>query len=293
MSGTPPVPAAGQPSWRSWAVTHAGAVRTNNEDALVARPDAGLWAVADGAGGHEHGEVASGMLADMLGTLPAEMDGAGLMAQVRAGVAETHRALRARADEEAAHTGGPVTIASTVVVLLASGQHFACLWAGDSRAYLLRHGTLTRLTRDHSLVQALVDQGTLSEEQAENHPHANVITRAVGADGPDPELDKVTGVAEAGDRYLLCSDGLTKTLDEPNIAGLLAGDDPAQRLVAAALDRRASDNVTVVVVAFEEMHGGGGTAIAESGSNDEEEDPDATRMLRPKGDASGSPMSDA
>lgn len=278
--GAAAVHAPAAPTWRSWAVTHAGAVRTNNEDALVARPEAGLWAVADGAGGHEHGEVASGMLAETLGSLPNDLDGADLMAKVRTSVLETHMTLRARADEEAAQTGGPVVIASTLVVLLASGQHFACLWAGDSRAYLLRAGALTRLTRDHSLVQALVDQGALTEEQAEHHPHANVITRAVGADGADPELDKVTGVAETGDRYLLCSDGLTKTLDEASIGRVLAGDNPAERLVAAALDRRASDNVTAVVVAFEADPAAGGRTTGD-GSAEEEDDLDATRMMRP------------
>lgn len=268
-------------AWRSWALTHAGAVRASNEDALVDRTEAGLWAVADGAGGHEHGEVASGMLAAMLGTLPSGLDGADLMARVRSGVAETHQALRTRADGEAAGTGAPVTIASTLVALLASGPHFACLWAGDSRAYLLRSGVLTRLTRDHSLVQALVDQGALTEEQAEGHPHANIITRAIGADGPDPELDKVTGLAEEGDRYLLCSDGLTKTLDDAQVLRLLSADDPAQRLVAAALERGASDNVTVVVVAFGTGESGiPGDDGAASGIH-EEEDPDATRMVRP------------
>ena len=282
MPRSAPAPSSlGQPAWQSWAVTHAGAVRTSNEDALVARPDAGLWAVADGAGGHEHGEVASGMLAAMLSALPASLDGADLMARVRAGVTETHQALRARADGEAAGTGGPVTIASTLVALLASGSHFACLWAGDSRAYLLRAGALTRLTRDHSLVQALVDQGALTEEQAEGHPHANIITRAIGADGPEPELDKVTGLAQAGDRYLLCSDGLTKTLDDAAILGLLSGDDPAQHLVAAALDRRASDNVTAVVVAFGTEAGDDDDGTIDGAAASAEEDLDATRLIRP------------
>ena len=279
---TPDLPGAPlvRPAWRSWAVTHAGAVRASNEDALVDRPDAGLWAVADGAGGHEHGEVASNMLAAMLGALPASLDGADLMARVRAGVAETHQALRAHAASEALATGGPVTIASTLVALLASGSHFACLWAGDSRAYLLRSGVLTRLTRDHSLVQVLVDQGALTDEQAEGHPHANIITRAVGADGPDPELDKVTGLAEAGDRYLLCSDGLTKALDDASVLRLMSGDDPAQRLLAAALDRRASDNVTAVVVAFGTEDGRGGAGPVDR-TGIVEEDVDATRLVRP------------
>ena len=236
-------------AWKSWALTDAGAVRTSNEDTFVDRPGIGLWAVADGAGGHEHGEVASGMLAESLGRL-SNLAGSDLVAQVRACVADIHHALRARADAEAAQTGAAVTIASTIVLFLASGPHYASMWAGDSRGYRLRAGELARMTRDHSLVQVLVDEGVLSEAEAEHHPHANIITRAIGAEGLAPELDKVTGRAQPGDRFLLCSDGLNKALDEPTIAKLTGADDPARRLIAAALDRGARDNVTVIVLEF-------------------------------------------
>ena len=166
-------------------------------------------------------------------------------------MSDTHRELRARADEEADRSGSPVTIASTIVVFLASGAHYACLWAGDSRIYRLRQGEFAQLTRDHSLVQALVDQGALSEAEAERHPHANIITRAIGADGPEPELDKITGLAEADDRFLLCSDGLNKALDERLIARLAATDDPARRLIDAALEFGVRDNVTAIVVEYQ------------------------------------------
>ena len=236
-------------AWASWAATDAGAVRSGNEDTFIDRPDFGLWAVADGAGGHQHGEAASGLLKQVLerleGVAPED-----LVAEVRSGVSQAHRALRARAETEARQLGGSVTIASTLVVLLADDLHFACLWAGDSRAYHLRDGALSRLTRDHSLVQDLVDAGELAQADAESHPHANVITRAIGANGPDIELDKVTGRAEPGDRFLLCSDGLTRALDEAAIAPLAGGHDPAQALIAAALDAGARDNVTAVVLEF-------------------------------------------
>lgn len=226
-----------------------GAVRSRNEDTFVDRADIGLWAVADGAGGHEHGEVASGMLAEALGRLTG-LAGSDLVAEVRSCVSATHQALRVRADAEAADTGGAVTIASTIVLFLASGPHYACLWAGDSRGYRLRTGQLAPLTRDHSLVQTLVDQGVLSEAEAERHPHANIITRAVGAEGAEPDLDKVTGRAEPGDRFLLCSDGLTKTMADATIARLTAADEPARRLIDAALEVGARDNVTVVVLEY-------------------------------------------
>ena len=106
--------------------------------------------------------------------------------------------------------------------MLARNDHFACLWAGDSRAYLLRDGALQQISRDHSLVQELVDAGAIRPEEAEHHPRANVITRAVGADLEDFALDKVSGPHPAGDRFLLCSDGLSKSVPEGELAALLA-----------------------------------------------------------------------
>jgi len=145
-----------------------------------------------------------------------------------------------------------VLMATTVVVLLARNDHFACLWAGDSRAYLLRGHSLTRITRDHSLVQALVESGTITEGEAIGHPHANVITRAVGADGDPLELEKRTGRLQAGDRLLLCTDGLCKTLPEEQLLELLSGDSDsgAERLVAAALTAKVNDNVTAITIDF-------------------------------------------
>jgi serine/threonine protein phosphatase Stp1 len=232
---------------RSWALTDVGAVRKHNEDNMLARPDAGLWAVADGAGGHAAGEVASGMIVDALQHLPASLGAGELLSGIRVTIAQVHAALR----EEAARRGGNVMIASTFVGLMIRDRHFACLWAGDSRAYLLRGGVLQQITRDHSLVQELVDAGSLRPEEAETHPHANVITRAVGADDDALELDKVIGQAQPGDRFLLCSDGLSKTLSEQEIQGLLGAPDgvpPTELLIAAALAHRVNDNVTAVVV---------------------------------------------
>lgn len=234
-------------AWTSWAVTDPGTVRTNNEDSFVDRPVLRLWAVADGAGGHEHGEVAAAALKAALET-PLQQTGADLVAEVRARVAAVHQEMRRLADEEAAETGQAVTIASTLVVFLADGPFFACLWCGDSRAYLLRGQSLTQVSRDHSLVQELVDAGMLAAEDAERHPHANVLTRAIGAEGPSPELDKISGRAEPGDRFLLCSDGLFKALDSAAILPLLQGPDPARDLINAALAAAARDNVTAVVI---------------------------------------------
>jgi protein phosphatase/serine/threonine-protein phosphatase Stp1 len=232
---------------RSWHATHNGTKRKHNEDTWVDRPDLGVWAVADGAGGHQAGEVASGMIAEALDSLPPGLSASELLGAVRARIAETHQALR----EEAARRGGNTMIASTLVALLSRGEHFACLWAGDSRAYIVRDGEMRQITKDHSLVQELVDSGTIAPEDAESHPHANIITRAIGADIDDLVLDKVSGRLQQGDRFLLCSDGLCKTVPFQQMAELMRTDNgvpPPQSLIAAALALDVTDNVTAVAV---------------------------------------------
>jgi len=233
------------PTLLSYAATDVGTVRKHNEDALVDRPDNGLWAVADGAGGHAAGEVASHMLADTLSSIPAALGPDEAMTQIRMRVSAVHTALR----REAARRGAAM-IASTIVVLLVRDAYFACLWAGDSRAYLIRDGALRQVSRDHSLVQDLLEARAITPEQAERHPQANVITRAVGGDEDDVELDKVIGKIAPGDRFLLCSDGVNKVLGDYYIESLLLSTmfNPATELLRAALDRGARDNITAVVV---------------------------------------------
>jgi protein phosphatase/serine/threonine-protein phosphatase Stp1 len=236
-----------EPPFVSSAMTHPGAVRPYNQDTFVNRPDLGLWAVADGAGGHQGGELAAGMLREALDEIPPSLSASELLAEVRLKIAATHGALRALAEQ----ADRPVMGASTIVVLMVRDDHFACLWAGDSRTYLLRDGEFQQVTHDHSLVQELVDAGKIQPEEAENHPRSNVITRAVGADTDALELDKITARIQPGDRFLLCSDGLYKTLKESEIASLLAeahGVPPTQAMVAAALAMNANDNVTAVAV---------------------------------------------
>jgi serine/threonine protein phosphatase Stp1 len=227
----------------SSAATHPGAVRPRNEDNLVDRPDLGLWAVADGAGGHGSGDVASTAIAESLDSIPPGLSAAEMLAQVRLRLTAVHAELQARAI--ARGRGG--VIASTIVVLLVRGTHFAALWAGDSRIYLLRDGALHRITHDHSLVQELVDSGALSAEEAEQHPQANVITRAVGAEGA-LELDKVADRLHPGDRFMLCSDGVFKELAEAEIASHLERGAEAEELVQRAVAAGGRDNVSVVVV---------------------------------------------
>ncbi len=223
-------------------------MRDHNEDAFVDRPEIGLWAVADGAGGHDSGEVAAAMIQQALQRIQAGLSAAEMVTCVRQAIAGAHEALLA----EAARRGAGAIIASTVAVLLAQGEHCACLWAGDSRIYLLRQGALRQLTRDHSLVQEMVDAGVLRPEDADGHPRANIITRAVGVEADGLELEKTTERVQPGDRFLLCSDGLFKALAEPAVETLLGLENPdaspVERLLQAALERHASDNVTAVAV---------------------------------------------
>jgi protein phosphatase/serine/threonine-protein phosphatase Stp1 len=242
--------------FRAWTETHCGTVRKHNEDALLSRPDIGLWAVADGAGGHESGEVASGMLVSALQATKTGLPAPALLDAVRTSVGEVHAALR----QEAERRGQGGIIASTIVVLVIDGGRYTCLWAGDSRGYVLRGGSLRQLTRDHSLVQELVESGALRPEQAESHPKANIITRAVGSEDPKLELDSVSGIVEAGDRFLLCSDGLSKALGNTEMAQLMmqpGETGPAAGLVAAALAHACRDNVTAVVVQASDGSGAG------------------------------------
>ncbi|HEX7967767.1 MAG TPA: protein phosphatase 2C domain-containing protein [Stellaceae bacterium] len=229
----------------SAAVTHVGKVRKVNEDAYLERPDLGLWAVADGVGGASAGDRASGLVVEALGRVRRPAAAAAFLGEV----CDKLQQVNGQLQREAALGDGRLS-ASTVVALLVFGQHFACAWAGDSRLYLLRDYRLHQISRDHSEVQELVDQGVLTAEQARHHPRANVVSRAVGAHDK-LALDMVQDRVRRDDVFLLCSDGLTKMLEDREIAAML-GDRPVEMsvemLVDAALERGATDNVTVVGV---------------------------------------------
>jgi serine/threonine protein phosphatase PrpC len=234
------------PLIRFAGATHVGLKRERNEDSYLLRPEAGLWAVADGMGGHGGGDVASQMAISALEQVAAAPTGETLLAAVEAAIADANLDMRAYARAE-----NRVVIGTTLVALLMFGEHFACLWCGDSRAYRLRAGALRQLTRDHSESQDLVDRGVLDPEEAKVWPRRNVLTRALGVSDA-AELEIVSDRLAAGDVFLLCSDGLTGHLDEAEIAAALGEADPQAacgRLIALTLERGASDNVTVVVLA--------------------------------------------
>ena len=232
--------------FESAARTHVGKVRRLNEDNFCDRQEIGLWAVADGMGGHQAGEVASGLIVEALGHVDDTSSGYAFLDDVQGSIQRVNRTLIARA---AVMAPGSV-IGSTVVALLAFGGHYACLWAGDSRGYLLRAGRFEQITRDHSRLQELIDAGSLSRADARSYSRSNVITRAVGVTDR-LALDMQQGPVEPGDVFLLCSDGLTGALDDHEIAALLhtpSLDAAADALIARTLERGAKDNVTVVLV---------------------------------------------
>jgi len=238
----PPLPRSLR--WISAAATNVGKVRKVNEDSLLDAPQLGLWAVADGVGGASAGDWASALTVQALGRVAKPTTMAGFLADVYDQIGATNGALRRRAEAE-----GHQAIATTIVTLLFCEERFACVWAGDSRLYLLRNGRLAQISRDHSEVQELVDAGVLPASQARHHPRGNVVTRAVGA-FEQLELEMTQDLLLENDVFLLCSDGLTKTVEDEEVAAVLtrpiggAVDD----LIRLALLRGAPDNVTVVAV---------------------------------------------
>jgi serine/threonine protein phosphatase PrpC len=230
------------------ARSHAGCKRKNNEDALLCRPDIGLWAVADGMGGHAAGDVASALIVKQLANVTGAASIAALQALTQTALVEANHDIYQISRE----TGR--TMGSTVVTLAVAADGFCVLWAGDSRAYLLRDGAVCPLTRDHSLVQQLVDSGDLTPEAALSHPNSNIITRAVGH---VPKLEIEHGApakTKAGDIFLLASDGLTRLLGEEEMAEAMAAPDLealSDRWLETALERGAPDNVSFIMLRIE------------------------------------------
>lgn len=227
------------------ARSHIGCRRKNNEDALLCRPEIGLWAVADGMGGHAAGDVASALVVKSLGDVAAQAGIAALQKAAEEALGRANHEIYELSTEKGR------TMGSTVVTLLVENDRYGFLWAGDSRAYLLRNGALRPLTRDHSLVQQLINSGDLTPEAALNHPNSNIITRAVG-NLPTLEIEcGNTAEVLPGDIFLLASDGLTRLLSEDEMgAADLASDlnRLADHWVDVALKRGAPDNLSFILL---------------------------------------------
>jgi serine/threonine protein phosphatase PrpC len=231
--------------FESVALSDVGKVRKVNEDRVLEHPDAGLWAVADGMGGHRAGDVAATRLIDTLAGVRHTGSGYACLADMVSSVEQVNAEI----------FGGQVRAnlapsGTTLVALLVHEEHYACIWAGDSRAYLIRDGAITTITHDHSLVQDLVDQGLIPAASRRLHPQAHVISRAVGSSSTI-ELDRRFGIIAEGDVFLLCSDGLTACMDDHELAEAFRAGEltrAAEALMDRALGRQAADNVSFVAV---------------------------------------------
>jgi PPM family protein phosphatase len=238
---------AGRTALRWGGATHVGRVRSTNDDNYMARDDEGLWAVADGMGGHQGGDVASAIACEALGRSFADHTVEGLIEAIE----QANQAVYETAAGDPDLTGMGTTIVALAVVDEAGDEVLAVANVGDSRVYRYSVGDLDQLTDDHSLVADLVREGRLSPEEAAVHPQRNIVTRALGVNDRVP-VDTLTVEPVAGDRYLLCSDGLFNEVPEPGIVAVLHRvDDPreaADELVRLAVEGGGRDNVTVVVV---------------------------------------------
>jgi len=244
--------------WTSASRSHTGLVREVNEDACLEQPECGLWAVADGMGGHALGEFASRLAIRSLIDLPAPQSLEQYVDDARERLQSANRRLRS----EAVLRDVPI-IGTTIVALLASGRHCACLWAGDSRIYLYRAGRLRQLTRDHSQVEAARSRRDANSDDTLLRPPANLITRALGAEDT-LEIDRATVEVVDGDVFLLCSDGLSNEVSELAIEqALLPGNcrQASQALLDLALQHGGHDNITAVVVRAEDLYSPDRTAV--------------------------------
>lgn len=242
------------------AVTSTGRVRQGNEDAYALSVEQGVFVVCDGMGGAAGGEVASRLAADtLIATMTRRLAAVDAPELLRQAVADANRAVLSRAEADPALDGMGTTLVA--LVLSPASPHEALpvsaliAHAGDSRAYLFRDGRLCRCTHDHSLVHEQIRLGAMTPEEAERSPLRSVITRAVGTQASvTPDLDEVP--TRPGDLFLLCTDGLTRELDEARIAAILASaasvDTAAQLLVEAANEAGGRDNITCLLVRIPE-----------------------------------------
>ncbi len=276
-------------SLRYGARSDVGLLRDLNEDAMYAGPR--LLAIADGMGGHAAGEVASRVAIESVAPLDDDQPGADLVTSLREAVETASRFLQDMADADSALDG----MGTTLTALLFADRRLGLVHIGDSRGYLLRDGTLSQITHDHTLVQHLVDEGRITPEEASTHPQRSWITRSLTGRG-ELELDLSIREVREGDRYLLCSDGLSGPVSEDTIAETLrTAPDPqaaCDQLIALALRAGGPDNITAIVadVLRVDVRGtaaaavapidGGAAAGAVTTRDDDSSDTPATRAAK-------------
>ncbi|BBC34733.1 Protein phosphatase 2C [Streptomyces graminofaciens] len=231
-------------SLRFAAGSHKGMIREGNEDSGYAGPR--LLAIADGMGGQAAGEVASSEVISTLVTLDDDVPGSDILTSLGTAVQRANDQLRAMVEEDPQLEG----MGTTLTALLWTGQRLGLVHVGDSRAYLLRDGVLTQITQDHTWVQRLVDEGRITEEEATTHPQRSLLMRALGS-GDHVEPDLSIREVRAGDRYLICSDGLSGVVSHQTMEDTLASyqgpQETVQELIQLALRGGGPDNITVIV----------------------------------------------
>jgi len=225
--------------------SHEGIKRSHNEDTYGIDAEHHVFLVADGMGGHDHGEIASALARDYI------MAGLVKENNIAKTIHDANDAIIACSLEK----GSQLPMGTTVAILQFDDQLCHCAWVGDSRIYRWRDGQLTAISSDHSYVQELVDQKLITSEQARSHPHRNVVTQALGVtDNSELKIAEITDKWLPGDKFLICSDGLTEEVEDAEIENILskslAPKELCDQLMIKALENGGSDNITAIVVAF-------------------------------------------
>ena len=240
--------------------TDIGHKSEHNEDCYFADPEAGLWLIADGMGGHEAGEVASAIVSETISQAVSEN------CSLVEAIQKSHSAVISASE----HGTGARGMGSTVVALQVNLSDYEIAWVGDSRAYMW-DGELNQISQDHSYVQKLLNSGAITREEAITHPNRNIITRSLGADAPQVNVDHVRGQFTRPQKILLCSDGLTDEVRDEEIAFILeqGGDDQTivNSLISSALMHGGKDNVTVLLVSAPDTMAGTEAEEVESASS--------------------------
>lgn len=232
--------------------THRGYKRKYNEDTILTHPDCSLFVVADGMGGHSAGDLASQFITNELLQLKLPVDNLQKsIEQIETTLADVNHKIHAgHLFNNKKINNKQIVAGSTVVIAYIVGNLCCCLWVGDSRLYIFRNNKLYQMTKDHSLVQDMIDNGQLNPEQAKLHPGANVITRAIGAD-KYLKVDINHFEIQSGDKLLLCSDGLYNEISSDIIIASLQRkntDHIANKLLGEVLLGDASDNISIIVI---------------------------------------------
>ena len=226
--------------------SHEGIKRSHNEDTYGVDAKHHVFLVADGMGGHDHGEIASALARDYI------MTGLSEHKSMADSIQTANDAIIACSLEKESQ----LPMGTTVAIMQFDEQHCHCAWVGDSRIYRWRDNELTAISSDHSYVQELVDQKLITSEQARSHPHRNVVTQALGVtDNSELTIAEITESWQSGDKFLICSDGLTEEVDDVEIEAILSqsleSKELCDQLMIQALENGGSDNITAIVVCLD------------------------------------------